>query len=192
VAGGGDGAFVVAAPLCPHLRTSMLYRYQTPVSEITFLLFLESINLQEREREKRFRVYRAPKVSRGQPITPQPRRPTTNPARFRTQSATKTKEWRGMVRKRRGNGEVMTMRCSPDEARSSKMTRATRLAHARRTVGNASRGGVTANCVRSLPEYHRSALLNACSRESHLSEVLSEPAYLFRGEYDTRQGQPGS
>ena len=47
VAASGEGAFVAAAPLCAHQRTSMLYRYQTLVSEITLLfLLLELINHQ--------------------------------------------------------------------------------------------------------------------------------------------------
>jgi len=41
---------------------------------------------------------------------------------------------------------------------------------ARGTVGNASCMGFMANCVRSSPEYTRSAPLNACSHDSHLSE----------------------
>jgi len=40
---------------------------------------------------------------------------------------------------------------------------------ARGTVGNACRVGFLGNCVESSPEYPRSAPLNACSRESHLS-----------------------
>ena len=83
---------------------SMLYRYQTLVSEITFLLFLELINHQK------FHT----KVSGQHPVAYQPRRPTTNRARFRTQCAAATKEWRGMVWNRRRTGKVMTMRCSSD------------------------------------------------------------------------------
>jgi hypothetical protein len=40
---------------------------------------------------------------------------------------------------------------------------------ARGTVGNASLADFIAKCGESLPEYPRSAPLNACSRESHLS-----------------------
>jgi hypothetical protein len=40
---------------------------------------------------------------------------------------------------------------------------------ARGTVGNASLVGFIARCGESLPEYPRSAPLNACSRDSHLS-----------------------
>ena len=118
VAGGGDGAFVAAALYALIRVHPLLYRYQTLVSEITFLLFLELINHQK------FHTT----VSSRHPKAPQPRRPTINRARFRTQCATGTNAWRCMVRKRRGTGEVMTMRCSSDEAHGSKMTRATRAA----------------------------------------------------------------
>jgi len=74
----------------------LLYRYQTLVSEIAFLLFLELINHQK------FHT----KVSSRHPKAPQPRRPTTNRARFRTQCATGTNEWLGMVRNRRGTGKL--------------------------------------------------------------------------------------
>ena len=63
---------------------SMLYRYQTLGSEITFLLVLELINHQN------YHI----KVSSQHTITYQPRRPTTNRARFRTQRAKGTNEWR--------------------------------------------------------------------------------------------------
>jgi len=55
---------------------------------------------------------------------------------------------------------------------------------ARGTVGNASRVGFVENCVECSPECPRSAPLNACSRESHLSGI-SWPT-LPR----TMQGQP--
>jgi len=100
----------------------LLYRYQTLVSE-SRLFFLELSNHQK------FHTT----VSGQHPVAPQPQRPTIYQTRFRTQCAARTNAWRCMVRKRRGTGEVMTMRCSSDEERASKMTHATCSARAGRS-----------------------------------------------------------
>jgi hypothetical protein len=70
----GDGAFVAAAPLCAHLRTFRLNRYQTLVSEITFISFVEVRNHQNSHTKVSSCHHKAPQA--------QPQRPKTKRARF--------------------------------------------------------------------------------------------------------------
>jgi len=72
-----------------------------------------------------------------------------------------------MVRKRRKTGEVTTTHCSSDEARGSKMARATRSRTRER--GKRFFRGFIATCQKTSLENPRSATLNTLPRVSHLS-----------------------